>query len=195
MKRKNYEHWSKSITQSIPYYKSRQYLSCENLEKGKLHPILKINCKSKGDLHRLPIKLKLLTGAYILQSNRIKIYKNELNTLCLLCEKDGETIEHFILECEQLKEVREPIIQDIDRVFNDCKLNWRKLSENVQLQLLLDITASTRNLKLDHDPTHSRRSRGQAKTCAYSYLNERSSANCLQETNTKYPSLKRDSNK
>jgi hypothetical protein len=132
VKRKNYEHWSKSITQSIQYYKSRQYLSCENLEKGKLHPILKINCKSKGDLHRLPIKLKLLTGAYILQSNRIKIYKNELNTLCLLCEKDGETIEHFILDCEQLKEVREPIIQDIDKVLNDCKLNWRKLSENVQ---------------------------------------------------------------
>ena len=144
VKRKIYEHWSKSITESIPYYKSLQYLSCANLEKGKLHPILKINCKSKGDLHRLPIKLKLLTGAYILQSNRIKMYKNELNALCLLCEKDGETIEHFILDCEQLKEVREPIIQDIDSV-----LNWRKLSENVQLQLLLDITASTRNLKLD----------------------------------------------
>ena len=76
------------------------------------------------------------------------MYKNELNALCLLCEKDGEIIEHFILDCEQLKEVREPIIQDIHRVLNDCKLNWRKLSENVQLQLL-DITASTRNLKLD----------------------------------------------
>jgi hypothetical protein len=149
VKRKIYEHWSKSIIESISYYKSPQYLSCENLGKGKLHPILKINCKSKGDLHRLPIKLKLLTGAYILQSNRIKMYKNEPNALCLLCEKDGETIEHFILDCEQLKEVREPIIQKIDRVLNDCKLNWRKLSENVQLQLLLDITASTRNLKLD----------------------------------------------
>jgi hypothetical protein len=90
VKRNNYEHWRKSITQSIPYYKSLQYLSCENLEKGTLHPILKINCKSKGDLRRLPIKLKLLTEAYILQSNRIKIYKNELNILCLLCEKDGE---------------------------------------------------------------------------------------------------------
>ena len=57
-------------------------------------------------------------------------------------------IEHFILDCEQLKEVREPIIQDIDRFLNDCKLKWRKLSENVQLQLLLDITTSTRNRKL-----------------------------------------------
>ena len=133
----------------MPYYKSLQYLICENLEEGTLHPLLKINCKSKGDLHRLPIKLQLLTEAYILQSNRIKMYKNELNALCLLCEKGGETIEHVILDCEQLKEVREPIIQEIDRVLNDCKLNWRKLSENVQLQLLLDITASTRNLKLD----------------------------------------------
>jgi hypothetical protein len=114
VKRKIYEHWSKSITESISYYKSLQYLSCENLEKGKLHPILKINCKSKVDLHRLPIKLKLLTGAYILQSNRIKMYKNELNTLCLQCEKDRETTEHFILDCEQLKEVREPIIQEIN---------------------------------------------------------------------------------
>jgi hypothetical protein len=148
VKRKIYEHWSKSITESIPYYKSLQYMSCANLEKGKLHPILKIICKSKGDLHRLPIKLKLLTGAYNLQNNRIKMYKNELNALCLLCEKDGETIEHFILDCEQLKEVREPIIQDIDRFLNDCKLNWRKLSENVQLQLLPDITTSTRNRKL-----------------------------------------------
>jgi hypothetical protein len=51
--------------------------------------------------------------------------------------------------CYANKEVREPIIQKIDRILNDCKLNWRKLSENVQLQLLLDITASTRNLKLD----------------------------------------------
>jgi hypothetical protein len=59
------------------------------------------------------------------------------DALCLLCEKDRETIEHSILDCEQLKEVREPIIQEID----DCKLNFKKLSENVQLQLLLDITA------------------------------------------------------
>ena len=79
------------------------------------------------------------------------MYKNELNALCLLCEKDGKQfhLKHVILDCEQLKEVREPIIQDIDRVLNDCKLNCRKLSENLQLQLLLDITASTRNLKLD----------------------------------------------
>ena len=34
------------------------------------------------------------------------MYKNELNALCLLCEKDRETIEHFILDCEQLRSQR-----------------------------------------------------------------------------------------
>ena len=73
VKRKIHEHWSKPIVESTPYYNGLRYLSCLNMEKGKLHPILKINCSSKGDLHRLPTKLKLLlTGSYILQSNRIR---------------------------------------------------------------------------------------------------------------------------
>ena len=57
------------------------------------------------------------------------MYKNEPNTLCLLCEKDGETIKHFILDCEQLKEVREPIIQEIDsleRLQIELEKNIRK---------------------------------------------------------------------
>jgi hypothetical protein len=40
VKRKIHEHWSKPIVESTPYYNSLQYLSCVNLEKGKLHPII-----------------------------------------------------------------------------------------------------------------------------------------------------------
>ena len=103
VKRKIHEHWSKPIVESIPYYNGLRYLSCDNLEKGKLHPILKINYSSKGDLHRLPTKLKLLTGSYILQSNRIKMFKNEANILCLLCSKENENSKHFILDCKRQK--------------------------------------------------------------------------------------------
>jgi tRNA uridine 5-carbamoylmethylation protein Kti12 len=48
VKRKIHEHWSKPIVESTPYYNGLRYLSCVNLEKGKLHPILKINCSSIG---------------------------------------------------------------------------------------------------------------------------------------------------
>ena len=57
VKRKIYAHWSMTIVEFTPYYNGLRYLICVNLEKGKLHPTLKINCSSKGDLHRLPTKL------------------------------------------------------------------------------------------------------------------------------------------
>ena len=123
VKRKIHEHWSKPIVESIPYYNGLRYLSCDNLEKGKLHPILKINYSSKGDLHRLPTKLKLLTGSYIFQSNRLKMFKNEANILCLLCSKDKENIELFILDCERLEEVRKPILQIIQSAYAMIKFH------------------------------------------------------------------------
>jgi histidyl-tRNA synthetase len=147
--RKIHEHWSKPIVESTPYYNGLRYLSCVNLEKGKLHPILKINCSSKGDLHRLPTKLKLLTGSYILQSNRIKMFKNESNILCLLCSKDNENIKHFILDCERLEEVRKPILQEIEEILNDKETSWKCLSQDTKIQLLLDITSVISKLNLD----------------------------------------------
>jgi hypothetical protein len=55
------------------------------------------------DAARLPIKLKLLTGTYILQSKRIRMYKNEIDPKCLLCAKEEENIEHFILVTSWLR--------------------------------------------------------------------------------------------
>ena len=128
VKRKILEHWSKPIVESTPYYNGLRYLNCDNLEKGKLHPILKINYSSKGDLHRL--LTKLLTGSYTLQSNRIKMFKNESNILCLLCSKDKENIEHFILDCERLEEVRKPILQELEEILNDKETSWKCLPQD-----------------------------------------------------------------
>jgi hypothetical protein len=90
--------------------------------------------------HRLPTKLKLLTGSYILQSNRIKMFKNEANILCLLCSKDKENIEHFILDCERLEEVRKPILQEIEELLNDKETSWKCLPQDTNIQLLLKAT-------------------------------------------------------
>jgi uncharacterized protein (UPF0335 family) len=47
------------------------------------------------------------------------MFKNEAIILCLLCSKDKENIEHFILDCERLEEVRKPILQEIEEILND----------------------------------------------------------------------------
>jgi hypothetical protein len=43
----------------------------------KIHPILKHRCYSSLDISRIPVKLRLVTGTYVLQTKRIKYYRNE----------------------------------------------------------------------------------------------------------------------
>jgi hypothetical protein len=51
------------------------------------------------------------------------MFKNEANILCLLCSKDKENIENFILDCERLEEVRKPILQEIGEILNDKEVD------------------------------------------------------------------------
>ena len=109
---------SGSIIQLLPLYKGLNFLTAENLETGKIHPLFKINCHSAIDTVRLPIKLKLLTGTYILQSKGIRMYKNEIDPTCLLCAKEEDNIEHFILNCKSLNKVGNTILQELITTFN-----------------------------------------------------------------------------
>ena len=113
-----------------------------------IHPLFKINCHSPVDAARLPIKLKLLTGTYILQSKRIRIYKNETDPKCLLCAKEEENIEHFILNCKSLSKVRNTILQEIMTAFTKLGIEFDELSASEKLQHILDITPVVKTKKL-----------------------------------------------
>jgi hypothetical protein len=77
------------------------------------------------------------------------MFKNEANILCLLCSKDKENIEHFILDCERLEEVKKPILQEIEEILNDKETSWKCLPQDTKIELLLDITSVISNLNLD----------------------------------------------
>jgi hypothetical protein len=92
VKKMVYSHWSGSIIQLLPLYKGLNFLTIENLKTGMINPLFKINCHSAVDAARLPIKLKLLTGTCILQSKRIRMYKNEIDPKCLLSAKEKKPL-------------------------------------------------------------------------------------------------------
>ena len=73
VKKTVYSHWSAPIIQLQPLYKGLNFLTVENLKTGMIHPLFKINCHSAVDAARLPLKLKLLTGTYILPGKRIRM--------------------------------------------------------------------------------------------------------------------------
>ncbi|CAC5361050.1 unnamed protein product [Mytilus coruscus] len=123
IKKTVYNHWNRSIVQLQPLYKGLNFLTTENLRTGNIHPLFKINSHSAIDTARLPVKLKLLTGSYILQSKRIRMCKDETDPKCLLCAKEEENIEHFILKCESLRIVRNAILQEITTLNRQWEFN------------------------------------------------------------------------
>ena len=56
--------WKEQIIHSLNLYQNLQYLSFDKYIPGKIHPILKVNCYPSRDVHRIPTKLKLITGTY-----------------------------------------------------------------------------------------------------------------------------------
>ena len=143
-----YKKWVDKITSLIPLYKGLTFLTFENLEKGKIHPLFKINCHTGKDISRLSVKLKLLTGSYILQSKRIRMYKTETEATCLLCKEKEETMEHFILGCRCLETVRNPVLHELVTKLKECDIDFWQLNETNKIQLILDSTTIGKTRKI-----------------------------------------------
>ena len=79
-------------------YSSLQFLNSKSIYKGNIHPILKHKYYSALNIDRIPIKLRIVTGTYVLQTKRIKFYRDESDPTCLLCGNAEENIQHFILD-------------------------------------------------------------------------------------------------
>ena len=54
------------------------------------------------------IKARLMTGTYVLQSNRAKFNKYKVDPTCTLCGDGPEDQEHFLLRCRSLSETCHP---------------------------------------------------------------------------------------
>jgi hypothetical protein len=86
------------------------------LPTGNIHPLLKIKCSSSIEISRIPPKLKMLTGTYILQTIRTKMYADE-DAKCQLCKVETETLEHLLLDCIELSNIPNPILRQIQDIF------------------------------------------------------------------------------
>jgi hypothetical protein len=63
------------------------------------------------DVGRIPIRLKIVTGIYILQTHRAK-YSNgtAVSPLCTLWHKTDENLQHLVLSCDALQTIRAPLL-------------------------------------------------------------------------------------
>jgi len=157
VKSKVREYWSSHIHKMSQMYSSLQFLSSKNTYKGNVHPILKHKYYSALHIDRIPIKLRIVTGTYVLQTKRIKFYRDESDPTCLLCGNAEETIQHFILECQKLESERAKILMEISvtwKNIQNCEMSFTDLDSISQLQILLD---SSNYNKVKIDPANATR--------------------------------------
>ena len=131
------KYWANRIERAENLYPTLVHLN-KTYTPGKFHPVLQTGCSSPLEATRLPARLRLPTGTYVLQVNRSKFNQNKIDPLCQLCKQEEETNKHFLLHCEMLSSVRNPILNDIVKVIEDHKIVSINNDEDILVQVILD---------------------------------------------------------
>jgi hypothetical protein len=96
------------------------------------------------EVYRANIKIRMITGTYVLQSSRLKFGRADIGT-CQLCGSGAEDITHMLLLCKSLSHIRDKYLPGIkDMVLSVCPDNQRVLYDPGLLTHLI------------LDPSHSR---------------------------------------
>ena len=90
-------------------------------------------------------KAKLMTGTYVLQSNRTKFNQYSFDSTCLLCGDDTEDMIHFLLKCRCLSKPRDQFMEKISSILIEYQgtKEQKEIFKDFDLQaaLILDCTA------------------------------------------------------
>ena len=69
------KYWTTKLLEQARLYSSLKYLSLIHTP-GKCHPIVNTNTMNVREISRIPTKLKIVTGSYVLQVDRVKFRQN-----------------------------------------------------------------------------------------------------------------------
>ena len=137
-------YWANKLCRQAATKSSLRYINWDPVNFFRPHHIWSSLECNHLEVRRATIKCKLTTGTYVLQTNRAKFNKADINTTCPLCNNHPEDRSHFILACEVLTETRKSYLEDLKECFTyhfDANL-WNEMSANQDdlLQLILDCT-------------------------------------------------------
>ena len=89
----------------VPGVSSLEYLTANEYYPGNRHWILQHSGVARA-IPSMHVKLKLFICTDIVQVNRPAFSQNEIDPLCLMCKEEPETVDHFLIRCSVLAEVR-----------------------------------------------------------------------------------------
>lgn len=117
--------WRKSCRQAVSSYWSERLReeasdkptlsNCNlmNMAIGKSHLIWENVDNNTVDVKRGITKARMLTGVYMLQSTKARFNQYDVEQICPLCRLATEDLQHMLLRCPALSEVRSPLLSSV----------------------------------------------------------------------------------
>ena len=99
--------------------KSLKYLNPKSVVVGIPHICWSSVRYNIRDNRRAEMEVKILTGTYILHTNRASFNQYSVDQTCKVCQEEPEDRAHFIARCESLDHVRQPYKHKLENVFMD----------------------------------------------------------------------------
>ena len=157
----------KVLSRIASLYPSLKYLNSEDYRVDKPHVALMTVAPSVMNVRRLPTKLRLMTGRYMLQSNCAPQNQHHSGT-CSFCQQDIETRQHFLTSCQSLNDTRAKAPKALAQVallysihldcldpeeltllIINCKLYILKVIDTPRTRDLTELESATRRLCYD----------------------------------------------
>ena len=112
------------------------------LSIGKQHTIWKSLACNTRDVRRGAVKVRLLTGTYIVQSTVSRFNQYQVDPTCLLCRSAPEDYLHMIVECGALLKYRKDYMCTLKSIIDsECgPRTWSNFTKDDILQLCIDCT-------------------------------------------------------
>ncbi|MES9903311.1 MAG: reverse transcriptase family protein [Sedimenticola sp.] len=148
--------WTGALTNDAKNRTTLQHCNTLSLRIGQTHPVWSTVKSNTRDVKCGITKARLLTGTYLLQANKAKFNKYEVDETCPLCRLEAEDVEHMLTRCPALIDSRTSLLQAIQRtIVTRCGQHvWSQISKrNTLTSLIIDCTTLVRKQLLPDDRT------------------------------------------
>lgn len=140
------EYWKNECHNEKMEKTSLKYIEIQNNPLNEAHNIWKSVKNNSKDVKAGEIKARISTQTYIFQAKRAK-FDPKVNPMCTICEQGNEDLEHFILHCKELEQIRSKYCSKIELTMDEIDTSTYKkiIQQGNLLQLIMDCTSKDIN--------------------------------------------------
>lgn len=120
VKRAVNKYWSELLQKEAAEKSTLKYMNIDAVKIGQTHVIWSSLESTISDVRKGITKSRMLTGTYLLQSNKYKFNNSTESPICKCCALEIEDIVHMLLDCPALYAQRKQYFANLRSLIVNC---------------------------------------------------------------------------